>query len=251
AVTVSPLFTVGGLPEGLDLGNVVVFHPGTSDTVYLPAGTFFMDDSAGQNPYGSFTVSSQLTISDTTGGLAASGNTIDFDPCNLNNVMITPNPGVGWTVGEVVGSLSAADTVRLGEGSYTIFFSRASGGASPATFSVGPNGLSATQLPQDAPLVTLQLVPCAEPPSPVVTTTADVVDPHDFQTSLREAINYANADPGQDTITFAIPTTDPGYQSSTGAFIIKPTSALPTLTDPVVLDGYSQPGASPNTLTIG
>src|SRR5262249_34656577 len=60
-----------------------------------------------------------------------------------------------------------------------------------------------------------------------------------------------NADPGQDTITFAIPTTDPGYQSSTGAFIIKPTSALPTLTDPVVLDGYSQPGASPNTLTIG
>jgi CSLREA domain-containing protein len=147
--------------------------------------------------------------------------------------------------------LSVTDTVLLPDGSYTLGLNGPSGSTS-ATFSVSStSGLSATQLPQNNPLVTLQLVPCMEPPSLVVTTTADVVDPHDFKTSLREAINYANANPGQDTITFAIPTTDPGYDSTTGAFTIKPTSALPTLTDAVVIDGYTQPGASPNTLTIG
>jgi hypothetical protein len=54
-----------------------------------------------------------------------------------------------------------------------------------------------------------------------------------------------------DTIQFNIPTTDPGYNSTTGAFTIQPLSALPTVTDTVIIDGYTQPGASPNTLTIG
>ncbi len=74
--------------------------------------------------------------------------------------------------------------------------------------------------------------------------------------SLRAAIVDANtladgtaAKPDQ--IQFDIPTTDPGYQSGTGAFTIQPLSALPTITDTFVLDGYTQPGASPNTLAIG
>src|SRR5205823_7432572 len=54
-----------------------------------------------------------------------------------------------------------------------------------------------------------------------------------------------------DQIQFNIPSTDPGYQSSTGAFFIKPLSALPVIGDTVTLDGYTQPGASPNTLAIG
>ena len=32
---------------------------------------------------------------------------------------------------------------------------------------------------------------------------------------------------------------------------ISPLSALPTITDPVIIDGYTQPGASPNTLADG
>src|SRR5262249_18718231 len=32
---------------------------------------------------------------------------------------------------------------------------------------------------------------------------------------------------------------------------IAPTSALPTITDPVMIDGYTQPGASANTLGLG
>jgi hypothetical protein len=74
--------------------------------------------------------------------------------------------------------------------------------------------------------------------------------------TLRQAIVDANAAhtgtaASPDLVQFNIPTTDPGYNSATGAFTIKPHSALPTVTDPVVLDGYTQPGASPNTLAIG
>src|SRR5688500_3593942 len=58
----------------------------------------------------------------------------------------------------------------------------------------------------------------------VVTTIAD-----SGPGSLREAITTANGSPGLDTITFAIP--DSGVQT------IQPLSALPTITDPVIIDG--------------
>jgi hypothetical protein len=74
--------------------------------------------------------------------------------------------------------------------------------------------------------------------------------------TLRQAIVDANvagtgtaANP--DMIQFNIPATDPGYNSTTGAFTIQPLSALPAVTDAVVIDGYTQPGASPNTLAVG
>lgn len=63
----------------------------------------------------------------------------------------------------------------------------------------------------------------------VVTTTAD-----SGPGSLREAITTANASPGMDTITFNIP--------GSGVQTIQPLSALPTVTDPVIIDGSSQPG---------
>ena len=48
---------------------------------------------------------------------------------------------------------------------------------------------------------------------------------------------------GLDTIAFAVP--------GVGPHTIQPLSALPTVTDMVVIDGYTQPGASPNTLMRG
>ena len=82
------------------------------------------------------------------------------------------------------------------------------------------------------------------PASPfVVTTTLDVVDGADGVVSLREAITSANGNAGLDTITFNIP--------GGGVKTIAPTSALPTITGAVVIDGYSQPGASANTLVAG
>lgn len=79
--------------------------------------------------------------------------------------------------------------------------------------------------------------------SPVVTTTADVVA-DDGETSLREAINYANDHPGT-TISFNIPNSDSGFDGH--VFTIQPAGPLPPLlsdgshhADGTVIDGVSQ-----------
>src|SRR5437762_4870967 len=61
--------------------------------------------------------------------------------------------------------------------------------------------------------------------------------------SLRQAITDANANgaDGTNTIQFAI--TDP----PAGVRTITPASALPPITRPVIIDGYTQAGSSPNT----
>ena len=63
--------------------------------------------------------------------------------------------------------------------------------------------------------------------------------------SFRQMLIDANNNPGKDTIRFNIP----GNTKHT----ISPASPLPVITDPVVIDGYSQPGASPsnNPITAG
>ena len=63
------------------------------------------------------------------------------------------------------------------------------------------------------------------------------------QCTLRAAIEEANDTPGADAIHFNIP--------GTGVRTITPGSGLPDLTEQVTIDGYTQPGASPNTLTKG
>ena len=63
----------------------------------------------------------------------------------------------------------------------------------------------------------------------LVTTTAD-----SGPSSLRQAILDSNTSPGSDTIAFQI--------GKGGAQRIAPLSALPVLTDPVVIDGSTQPG---------
>ena len=85
----------------------------------------------------------------------------------------------------------------------------------------------------------------AAPMTFIVNTTSDTNDAACDAThcSLREAIAAANANVGMDTIAFNIP--------GAGPHSIAPTSALPTLTDPVVIDGYTQPGAMPNTNALG
>jgi len=71
-----------------------------------------------------------------------------------------------------------------------------------------------------------------------VTSTAD-----SGAGTLRQAILDANASPGADTIAFAI--------AGSGVQTITPATALPLITDAVTIDGYTQPGASANTLPVG
>jgi CSLREA domain-containing protein len=67
------------------------------------------------------------------------------------------------------------------------------------------------------------------------------------QCTLRAAIQQANATSGADAINFAIPGT--GVKTiNVGATGF---GRLPTITDPLTINGYTQPGASPNTKAVG
>jgi hypothetical protein len=71
-----------------------------------------------------------------------------------------------------------------------------------------------------------------------VTTTAD-----SGAGSLRQAILDANATLGPDTIAFNIP--------GGGVQTISPASELPAIDESVLIDGFTQPGSSPNTNPVG
>ena len=71
--------------------------------------------------------------------------------------------------------------------------------------------------------------------SPVQGDTYTVTTTNDSGTgSLREAISFANTNPGPDIINFQIAGTPP--------FTIKPASALPSISNPLTMDGSTQPG---------
>src|SRR5438874_2131308 len=78
----------------------------------------------------------------------------------------------------------------------------------------------------------------AEGATLTVTTTAD-----SGAGSLRQAILDANAAAGTDTIAFNIP--------GAGVQTIAPLTNLPMVTEAVVIDGYTQPGTSANSLATG
>lgn len=89
-----------------------------------------------------------------------------------------------------------------------------------------------------------------------VTTTSD-----SGPGSFRQAIKDANATDGESRIVFDLPISDPGRDPVTGAFVFEPlldpspgfySTLLPhVLASTITIDGYSQPGAHPNTLAAG
>ena len=86
----------------------------------------------------------------------------------------------------------------------------------------------------------------------VVNTTADAPDatPGDGicrtaggVCTLRAAIQEANVTTASDTIAFGI--------AGSGVLTLRPASPLPLVTQPVIIDGFTQPGSLPNTSTDG
>ena len=65
-----------------------------------------------------------------------------------------------------------------------------------------------------------------------------------LQCSLRAAITESNRLPKREKIAFDL-------GSGRGVQTIKPRKLLPEITDPVTIDGFSQPGSRPNTLASG
>jgi Bacterial Ig-like domain (group 3) len=67
--------------------------------------------------------------------------------------------------------------------------------------------------------------------------------------SAQEQAQVSGAVGATNTIDFNIPTTDQGYDATTKVWTIAVKSALPAIsTNAAIIDGYTQPGASPNTL---
>jgi titin len=71
----------------------------------------------------------------------------------------------------------------------------------------------------------------------VVTSTAD-----SGPGSLRQALLAASQNSDLRTITFDIPTTNPGFDPVTGTFSIALLSSLPEISAAITIDGWSQPG---------
>ncbi len=102
-------------------------------------------------------------------------------------------------------------------------------------------------------LAALVLVPCVHGAEFSVDTTSDTVldtcdDAIPDDCSLRGAITRANTTPDADSIVFAIPKSDPGYQADTAHWRIVTASMLPVVTNgALTIDGFTQAGATPNT----
>ena len=126
----------------------------------------------------------------------------------------------------------------------------------------GLNGLVMLQEGQAAPTVMPQDVSPAN--TFTVTNTLDAIIPAPNAQitgpagSLRKASLDANNATGPSSIVFNIPITDPGYNSATDTFLVQPLSeagpndfnsfALNPINATVIIDGYTQPGASPNEI---
>ncbi len=74
------------------------------------------------------------------------------------------------------------------------------------------------------------------------------------QCTLRAAIEEANALAGTDSIEFNIPTSDPGYSASPLSYTIQvgvpSTEILPAITEPLTIDGTSQPGFTSTPVVV-
>ena len=236
--------TVSGVPVPVKTATVTLnnlTHASSRDIdmmLVAPDGShnlIFMSDAGGsQAPISNAT----LTLDDAaTADLPATGNLTGgtFRPTNINNgtdvfPAPAPAPGGSTTFSGAFGGVTGNGVWRL----YIVDDSSASLGELTGGW-------------------TLNLTPDYQP-SLIVTTTADeddgTSDPRaGTGTSLREAMLYANSNPGADTVSFNIPTTDAGYNGN--VWTLAPTTALPTIAGAngagTTIDGYSQPGAIANT----
>jgi uncharacterized protein (TIGR02145 family) len=201
-------------------------------------------------PSGSWTINpggiAGSTTSTTLSGLAA--NTYNFAVTNASGCTSPASGNIVINVQPVTPTATALSSGPLIPGSS---LSLIGGPGGMLTYSwTGPNGfvstsqnpvISTSATPDMAGVYTLTVTSssgCQNSASTIVESNPLIVTNVNDNGigSLRYAMNYANSNSGTDIITFSIP----GY----GPFTIQPQIALPTITDPVIIDGYSQPGAS-------
>jgi uncharacterized protein (TIGR02145 family) len=202
-------------------------------------------------PSGSWTINpggiAGSTISTTLSGLAA--NTYNFAVTNASGCTSPASGNIVINVQPVTPTATASSNGPLIPGT-SLSLTGGPGGMTTYAWT-GPNGFSSTlqspvistnATPDMAGVYTLTVTNssgCKNSASTIVASNPLIVTNVNDNGigSLRYAMNYANSTIGvTDIITFSIP----GY----GPFTIQPHTALPIIIDPVIIDGYSQPGAS-------
>jgi CSLREA domain-containing protein len=170
---------------------------------------------------------------------------------------------VNGSIGQPVVAESSGTGYRLSAGFWPGIMGPPSPTATPtgtppptATPTATPTGtVIATQTPTPTPTGMLNLV---------VNSTNDVDDGTCNAThcSLREALAAAGSHPGPDTVTFNIPTTDPGYNPATGVWTIRPNNTGYNVPSGTTVDGIimtalagegstSRPGIEIDGTTLG
>lgn len=155
----------------------------------------------------------------------------------------TPIPGVSVSLTGDVAATTTSDVNGhyafdgLADGIYTLT-------PSPVGYTFTPDHVVISSLTADA---TYDFTAVAVPATYTVNSTADPGDGvcDAAECTLHEAMTQANLHPGPDAIAFDIPGA-PGVLRT-----IALAGPLPAIADPLVLDGFTQPGATPNTNATG
>ena len=154
-----------------------------------------------------------LSLSQTTGLTFSAGTGTNNASMTFTGTLANINAALNGLTYNPTGGFSGSDTLTV------------------STNDLGNTGVGGTQTTTSTLGITVA------PPSFIVTNTND-----SGAGSLRQAILNANASPTPVTITFDIP--------GAGVQTITPTSALPSITAPVVIDAESQPGYSGSPLIV-
>ena len=215
---------------GTSVENFEVLVNGNVVGTFNPTGTSYQTYTTGTT-----------NITAALGGVTSPIDTLTVTPAALTSIAVTPaNPSVANGLTQqftATGTYTDGSTAVL-----TNLVTWAS--ATPSVATISSTGL-AQSLATGTTNITAALGSVTSPID-ILTVTALLVVTNTNDSgpgSLRRAILIADVNPSVDTIDFAIP--------GAGVHTISPVSALPTITDPVIIDGYTQPGASPNTLANG
>ncbi len=259
-LTIDPS-TSGAIHTGIlraDVGSTLAFTDATSQTagsllcnggpiqfpsVDLQGGILTgIDPAVGSCLNGDVTNSGGVvSVGSSAGKATITGNYIQTAGGTLNMELGGLTPGTQHDQLVVTGTATLGGTliVRLLPGyvpSATNMFSILTYGSVVGDFAA-KDLLGGVSLFSATPLATLYEIETLGNPITVTSSGTSGVG------SLREAITTANATGGIDLIAFNI--------GGGGQATINLAMPLPTITDPVVIDGYTQPGSSLNTLTTG
>jgi hypothetical protein len=234
--------TIGGFSPGA--GNTIAFNNGSGIAVQAGAlGNAILSNSV---------------VANTTGGIAlAPGANNNQAPPSLTSALLSPNgttingtltgpPGTSFALqffANVVADPSGFGQGQTQIGTVGVHTDAAGNAPFSVTFPTGvPVGqfisATATDPGGNTSQFSADQVVTGSPLSFTVINTND-----SGPGSLRQAIRNANFVRGINTIDFKIP--------GTGPQVIHLLTPLPEITDPVIIDGFTQPGAVPNTQAGG